>query len=382
MVILLDYPPLRTHPPPRSAEVYRPSRFTFLARRPFSDLRRFKRLSLPFTCRCGSADGSDGMHSAVPLKKEEEGASRSGSSGSGAAGASGSAQRPEVGAGLVPMDTEAGDGGGGDETRTSPGPTGSAQAASASGPGQAGPGGQGALAMPASVVGSSSSSGKKRTLNAALQGDKPAGSGQHGAAAGGGAAGEGTGGTGGSSAGGGGGGGSLAGRAKKKPSASSSQPGWEKDEREMGDPELMAVAMQLGRQLGLEPGWERGGAAGGRPGGGADGAVGRGGLPISPLNLQSTPLGDFLTARARAACPREVVVRVVADVLRPPNLPGGGGPGGGGGGGGGGKREGLPFRSKAVFSFQRVDRSRFPVLCFGMYVHEYGPGKAPRSEIR
>ena len=73
---------------------------------------------------------------------------------------------------------------------------------------------------------------------------------------------------------------------------------------------------------------------------------------------------------------RDVIVRVVADVLQ--GAPGGG-VGGGGGSVTGSEGGGLPgggsqCRVKAIYAFQRVDDGDFMVLCFGMYVQEYAPG--------
>jgi hypothetical protein len=75
--------------------------------------------------------------------------------------------------------------------------------------------------------------------------------------------------------------------------------------------------------------------------------------------MQHTPLGDYLSCKAKSVSPREVVVKVVADVLKEPRVRFQGNSVDGGAGGG------LPFRSKAIFAFQRVDDSAHFVMCFG-----------------
>jgi hypothetical protein len=94
------------------------------------------------------------------------------------------------------------------------------------------------------------------------------------------------------------------------------------------------------------------------------------GEPLRATALQDTPLGDYLTNKAKSASTRDVVVKVVADVLkqhRPRE--------GSSGSGKGSKRDagaGAPYRQKAIFAFQRVDNSKHYVMCFVMFVNEYG----------
>lgn len=133
-------------------------------------------------------------------------------------------------------------------------------------------------------------------------------------------------------------------KAKKKSLQGSSDGGHSvEDDKDLSDEELMVLSKQLGRQLGGPS------------------------KLTSCEDLHDTFLGQFLAGRARAACSRDVVVKVVADVLKQPHIAGRSGATAGG----------MPCRSKALFAFLRVDNSPHFVLCFGMYVHEYGPGCAP-----
>ncbi|EKX33123.1 hypothetical protein GUITHDRAFT_120690 [Guillardia theta CCMP2712] len=122
------------------------------------------------------------------------------------------------------------------------------------------------------------------------------------------------------------------------------------DEKDLSDEDLTILSRQLGRQLG----------------------------PFSQYTtaeyLMDTPLGSFLTQKARAICSRPILIKVVADVLRQRNLRTNKGDVE--------RQSGLPFRCKAIFAFQLVDSGPHMVLCFGMYVHEYGPGCAPEHSGR
>jgi hypothetical protein len=124
------------------------------------------------------------------------------------------------------------------------------------------------------------------------------------------------------------------------------------EEKDLSDEDLHLLSKQLARNLG---------------GSGFEGSR------TSCHDLIDTELGSFLTAKARSVSPRDVVVRVVADVLSNDSKEGSVGVAGVSGG----SYAGLPCRIKAIYAFQSVDDGEFMVLCFGMYVHEYGPGCVP-----
>ncbi|KAJ1473519.1 hypothetical protein T484DRAFT_2025276, partial [Baffinella frigidus] len=132
------------------------------------------------------------------------------------------------------------------------------------------------------------------------------------------------------------------------------------DEKDLSDLELTQFSSQLARNAG-------------RPGGpGGPGGSGVGGM-ITCADLKDTSLGIYLTSKARGICARDLVIKVVADVPKQANV-------GKGAGGRAGSNATEPTpgqdgcRRKAIFAFQRVDDGEHFVLCFGMYVHEYGPG--------
>ena len=94
-------------------------------------------------------------------------------------------------------------------------------------------------------------------------------------------------------------------------------------------------------------------------------------------DLTDTPLGQYMTARSRAAVknPRDLVIKVVADKDLYKQLPDaaqgvGGTPG----------REGgfttCGYRSKCILGFRTFPSSGSQVVFFGMYVHEYGAQSA------
>mmetsp|Transcript_21962 Transcript_21962/g.51058 ORF Transcript_21962/g.51058 Transcript_21962/m.51058 type:complete len:765 (+) Transcript_21962:187-2481(+) len=95
-------------------------------------------------------------------------------------------------------------------------------------------------------------------------------------------------------------------------------------------------------------------------------AAGRPEGPVSSRELNQTPLGDFLTMRAREESlqERNVSVKVVSQTLQHT-----GGEGGG------------CYRVKSIFAFQQLD-AQGEVMLLGMYVHEFGPEAPPETRGR
>ena len=124
------------------------------------------------------------------------------------------------------------------------------------------------------------------------------------------------------------------------------------EEKDLSDEDLHLLGKQLARNLGGNMNMEE--------------------ARTTCYDLLDSPLASFLTAKARAVSPRDVIVRVVADALHHDNKKGRVGAADGAG-----SYAGLPCRVKAIYAFQSVDEGEFMVLCFGMYVQEYGPGCSP-----
>ena len=99
-----------------------------------------------------------------------------------------------------------------------------------------------------------------------------------------------------------------------------------------------------------------------------------GGGMISCQDLKDTPLGIYLTNKARGICARDLVIKVVADVPKQTSASKGSGARSGGSADSSAGQGQENCRRKAIFAFQRVDNGEHFVLCFGMYVHEYGAG--------
>jgi len=98
--------------------------------------------------------------------------------------------------------------------------------------------------------------------------------------------------------------------------------------------------------------------------------VGSGGChdgPVSSRELNSTPLGDFLTQRAgeESVVDRNVTVKVVSQTMQHT---------------GSGDHVHC-YRSKSIFAFQQLD-AQGEVMVLGMYVHEFGPDASDETRGR